>query len=179
MLVKKLLVFIVLKIYLICFSFDATAQDKSLIPEEIIQYGQFVGEWDCEVSNLQKDGTWLSSKALWRFEYILGGTAIQDFWTNPVNTKDSNTTLLGTNIRTFNPKEGKWQCVWLENKSKAINGIWKSHQDSKNNILLYDDTGKWLITFYNITENSFDWKWDFKQDNGTMKTMSKMKAIRK
>ncbi|WP_417881866.1 hypothetical protein [Xanthomarina gelatinilytica] len=179
MLYNRVVIFMVFTLFVVCNPLCLTAQEKLLIPEKINQYGQFVGEWNCEVSNLQQDGTWLASKALWRFEYILGGTAIQDFWTNPSDNKDSNTTLLGTNIRTFNPKEGKWQCIWVENKTKAINGIWKSHQDNNNNILLYDDTENWLITFYNITKNSFDWKWDFKQEDGTMKTMSKMKAVRK
>lgn len=155
--------------------------DTTLIPKEIEQYGQFVGEWECEVSNLQKDGTWSNSKASWRFDYILGGTAVQDFWTNPANTKGLNKKeiMLGTNIRTFNPRENIWECIWLENRNKTINGIWKSHEDENNDILLYDETENWLITFYNITENSFDWKWDFKQADGSMKTMSKMKATRK
>jgi hypothetical protein len=181
MLFNRVVIFTVFTLFVVCNPLCLTAQEKSLIPEEIKQYGQFVGEWDCEVSNLQKDGTWLSSQALWQFEYILGGTAIQDFWTNPSTNKDStlNETLLGTNIRTFNPKDEKWQCVWLENRGRAIAGIWQSHQDDNKNILLYDETENWLIIFYNITENSFDWKWDFKQPDGSMKTMSKMKASKR
>lgn len=180
----KILIIISVVCLLGCKASNVAQQSKtatlvgSLISEEIKQYGQFVGEWDCKVDNLNNDSTWMSSNASWRFEYILGGTAIQDYWINPVNENNSNERLLGTNIRTFNPKENKWECVWLENKSKKINGIWKSHQDADKNILLYDDTGKWLITFYNITENSFDWKWDFEQPDRSMKTMSKMKAKR-
>jgi len=188
MIIKKTLIILVCAVLVIsCKSSHLSNQTKSSIPENlnvskgVEQYGQFVGEWNCEVSNLQKDSTWLASKASWRFEYILGGTAIQDFWKNPADNKafNSNNPLLGTNIRTFNPDDGKWQCVWLENKGKTINGIWKSHQDDNSNILLYDNTEDWLITFYNITEDSFDWKWDFKQPDGSMKTMSKIRATRK
>ncbi|HMC00403.1 MAG TPA: hypothetical protein VKN14_05115, partial [Flavobacteriaceae bacterium] len=101
----KILIIISLVCLLGCKSSNVAQQskiatlDESIIPKEIKQYGQFVGEWNCEVGNLQKDGTWVSSNASWRFEYILGGTAIQDYWTNPANSNDSNETLLGTNIR--------------------------------------------------------------------------------
>lgn len=146
------------------------------VPKEMKAYGQFVGAWDCEVSNLNEDGSWVTTKAFWRFEYILDGAAIQDFWTNPVDSSEN--TLYGTNIRTYSPKEDKWQCVWLENRSRSIGGIWESHQDERGNILLYDDTGAWLITFFNVDKDHFDWKWEFKQPNGSMRTMSKMTAVR-
>lgn len=150
--------------------------DLDDVPKEMKTYGQFVGEWDCDVSNLKEDGSWMTTKASWRFEYILGGTAIQDFWTNPADGSDNS--LYGTNIRTYSPKKDKWQCVWLENKGRSIGGVWESHEDKKGNILLYDDTKAWLITFFNVGKDHFDWKWEFEQPDGSMKTMSKMTAVR-
>lgn len=146
------------------------------VSKEMRAYGQFVGVWDCEVSNLMDDGSWKTTKASWRFEYILDGTAVQDFWINPVD--GSENPLQGTNIRIYNPEKGKWQCVWLENRSQSIGGVWESYEDKQGNIRLYDDTKAWLITFYNIDKDHFDWKWEFGQPDGSMKTMSKMTAVR-
>nr|WP_288935158.1 hypothetical protein [uncultured Allomuricauda sp.] len=151
---------------------------NSTAPVETIQYGQLVGEWDCEIKNLNKDGTWIESKATWIFKYVLDGYAIQDFWINH-GTSDPNLKkkeLIGSNIRIYDPKQKIWKCTWMENGNNTMSGIWESYQNDKGELVLYDETGSWEIIFYNITKDSFDWKWDFKQDDGSMKTLSKIKA---
>jgi len=146
-------------------------------PKETMQYGQLVGEWDIDVSNLTREGDWIEDKANWKFTYILDGYAIQDFWTKPAKASDNETKdYLGTNIRIYNPETKKWKCTWVENGSNDLNGVWTSYQNDKAELILHDETKKWEIKFYNITKTSFDWKWDFKLDDGSMQTRVKIKA---
>jgi len=148
-------------------------------PEETIQYGQFVGEWDIDVSNLTREGNWVEDKASWTFKYVMGGYAVQDFWTRlkTPNEKDGED-YFGSNIRIYNPEVKKWKTVWLESGSNNMRGIWTSYENEKGEIILHDDSKKWEIRFFNINDSSFDWKWDFKLDDGSMQTRVKIKAKR-
>lgn len=146
-------------------------------PKETMQYGQFVGKWNVEVSNLTREGNWIEDKATWEFKFVMGGYAVQDFWERLGKPKEKdNEDYFGSNIRIYNPESKKWNTVWLESGNKSIQGIWTSYMNEQQEIILHDDTKKWEIKFYNITKTSFDWKWDFKLDDGTMQTRVKIKA---
>ncbi|QSE97009.1 hypothetical protein [Fulvivirga lutea] len=176
---KKFNFLIVGLIFITCSQLVAqpfySQDDVKNLPEAIDQYGRLVGVWDCKMENLQKD-VWVKDSAMWDFRYILGGAAIQDFWYNPNEKTGKN--YLGTNIRIYNTKTEKWECAWIENQSTSIAATWESYKNESGDMVLHDGSGKWEILFYNIKENSFDWKWDFKQEDGSMKTMMKMKAYR-
>lgn len=148
-------------------------------PKETMQYGQFVGEWDVDVSNLTREGNWIEGKANWKFTYMLNGFAVQDYWTRMAKPNEENRNdYFGSNIRIFNPITKKWKTVWLENGNNDMNGIWISYKNNQGEIILHDDTNNWKIKFFNITKNSFDWKWDFKLEDGSMQTRVKIKAKR-
>ncbi|GAB4511251.1 MAG: hypothetical protein Tsb004_15390 [Allomuricauda sp.] len=148
-------------------------------PEETMQYGQLVGDWDITVSNLSQEGSWTEDKAQWKFTYILDGHAIQDFWTKPsLQDETDQKVFKGTNIRIFNPATGQWKCTWVQNGNNDMNGVWTSYMNDNKEIILHDETGEWQIKFFNITRTSFDWKWDFKLEDGSMQTRVKIKAKR-
>ncbi|MEM9680338.1 MAG: hypothetical protein AAF901_08450 [Bacteroidota bacterium] len=149
-------------------------------PKETIQYGQLIGEWDIIFYGRVNDSTWAESKANWIFKYILDGYAVQDYWTNFSDKEKfpQSKDLLGTNVRIYNPKLKEWQCVWIENGTNSIDGIWKSYKNEKDHIVLKDNNNSWVITFYNITSESFDWKWDFIQKDGSTQTNFKIKATK-
>ena len=149
-------------------------------PEQIKDYGQFVGSWDCTIANLDSNNVWKENKATWVFTYILDGHAIQDFWTNPgdKSLNPGKKPYLGTNIRIYNPGLQKWQCTWMENNTHTMLGIWESYRNEDNEIILHDGSETWEIVFFNITEKTFDWRWDVKQKDDSMKTVSKIKAVR-
>ncbi|WP_299525928.1 YciI family protein, partial [Winogradskyella sp.] len=132
-------------------------------PKETLQYGQLVGKWDVEVLNLTKEGNWTKGKATWVFKYVMGGYAVQDYWTQLAKPNDDNSKdYFGSNIRIYNPDKEEWKTVWLESDSNNMQGVWTSYTNENNEIILHDDTKKWETKFYNITKDSFDWKWDFK-----------------
>lgn len=148
-------------------------------PKEVEQYGRFVGSWACEISNLTREGDWINEMATWNFVYILDGFAIQDFWFKK-NTPASgqNRDYLGSNLRIFNPDSKKWKCAWVQNGSLDMNAIWTSYRTASDEMIIHDDSMNWQITFYNITKETFDWKWDFKLEDGSMQTRVKLKAKR-
>ncbi len=148
-------------------------------PKETYQYGQLVGTWNCTISNLDlKKNKWETRKATWHFKYILNGYAIQDFWINHENAESESQELFGTNIRIYNPSLNIWKCAWMENGKNTLSGIWESYQNEKNELVLEDGTGEWQIVFHHIEKNRFDWKWEYRQIDGSMKTVSKIEAIR-
>ena len=148
-------------------------------PRETAQYGQLAGEWECVITGYNNDSIISQTTAKWVFRFVLNGYAIQDFWTNPAKISETGQPqIFGTNIRIYNPQLELWQCVWMENQVNAISGIWLSHMNEEGRLLLYDDSKSWQIEFYNITDNSFDWKWNVKQPDGHMKTTVTIKATR-
>jgi len=149
-------------------------------PKETSEFGQLVGVWDCTISNLNNEGIWIDSKAEWTWKYILDGYAIQDFWSRKANREIDSTLsdYYGTNVRIFDPQKKKWIISWAENGKNSMSGLWEANIKEDKTIEIYDNTNQWLITFFNIKEKTFDWKWDFRQKDSTMKTMVKIKAIR-
>lgn len=148
-------------------------------PKETMQYGQLVGIWECQVQNYRGDSLLSESKAQWIFEYVLDGYAIQDYWVNPVDSSMlKGKQMHGTNIRLYNQQLNKWQCAWMENGSMNMSGVWLSEMKPDGSIALYDESKQWEILFYNITDRSFDWKWDYVQKDGSIKTVSRIKAIK-
>ena len=149
-------------------------------PKETLQFGQLVGNWQCIMSNRMPDDTWNENRADWKWTYILNGYAIQDFWLNHADTirNPKGKDLYGTNIRIYSTRQKKWLNSWTENGSNSMTSLWEASANEDGSINMHDGTGNWVIKFYNIKEDSFDWVWDFKQEDGTMKTMSKIKAVR-
>ena len=45
---------------------------------DLILFGQFVGAWDVDVTNIEPDGTKKELKGEWHFGWVLEGRAIMD-----------------------------------------------------------------------------------------------------
>lgn len=133
-------------------------------------FTNFIGNWNCVVANLDKEGNWNEAKAKWEWKTILDGKAIQDYWESP--------TLKGTNIRTFNPKTGNWMNAWVNDQSNTISEVWIASTKDDGTIVMTDAKKSFEILFYNIKQDSFDWKWDVRQKDGSLKTVSKISGKR-
>lgn len=117
---------------------------------------------------MRPDGSSVEGEAVWEAHYILGGWAIQDVWT--VETPEGEA-FYGTNIRSFDPERKKWNNRWLPSGSLE----WKhfdSEQVGDTMVMIggegEDPNGSYVDrnTFYNISENHFDWKKDRSYDGG-------------
>ncbi|SHH08977.1 hypothetical protein [Flagellimonas flava] len=152
-------------------------------PKETEQWGQLAGEWECISKDLDRrdkeNPQWYSNRATWQWEYVLGGHAVLNrYWQednspNPV-TKD----FFATGIFIFNPKTSLWEAVVLNTRAHRISSKFQaSFKDGK--IEMHDGSGTWLVTFFNIKKNSFDWKYEVLKEDGGWKSISEISAKRK
>jgi hypothetical protein len=142
-------------------------QPNPKAPPETAQYAFLIGEWDCRIESMAPDGSMTEGRARWKGYYILDGWAIQDEW---VSETPSGEEFYGTNIRSFDPERKKWNNRWLPSGSLK----WK-HFDSEqigDTMVMIGGEGRDPIgpvdrnTFYNISEDHFDWKKDRSYDGG-------------
>lgn len=149
-------------------------------PRETELLGQLIGTWSIDQSIINSDGMWgnRKRKAKWRFYYILDGQAIQDDWI----TIDSlnNEVVTGTNIRIYNPEEKQWHMAWIDKTNRRLATFTAVNDSGK---VIMDGTnakGRHIKnTFFNITENEFDWKQEWTFDEGkTWVVVTKIHGVR-
>lgn len=135
-------------------------------PEALMEYGQLVGNWQCKSLGLQPDGSWKEAKGVntWTWYYVLDGHAIQDVWKPSANADGK--IFPGTNLRTYDAETGLWNIIWTITSSARI----ESFKSSFRNDIIHITTERAAnatfpahmmhISFYNISENYFDWKYE-------------------
>ena len=72
---------------------------------------------------------------------------------------------------------GLWQNVWISNKDNSISGVWQA-VEKEGALIMNDSTKSWRIIFYDITPESFLWKYESFID-GEWKMVSRIKAALK
>ena len=135
-------------------------------PEAIMEYGQLVGNWLCTSSGPQPDGTWKQAEGVntWTWYYVLDGHAIQDVW-KPSPNADGKVNM-GTNLRTYDSETGIWNVIWTISSSARIEPFISSYRNDALHITTEREASAAFpahmmhITFYNISESHFDWKYE-------------------
>lgn len=137
-------------------------------PEQTAQYAFLIGEWQCRTRSRRPDGSETTGSALWIARYILGGWAIQDEW---FGTGQDGGTFYGTNIRSYDPKRGKWNNRWLPSGSLEWTHF-DSEQVGDTMVMIggrgRDSVGDYVDrnTFHSISPSHFDWRKDRSYDGG-------------
>lgn len=133
-------------------------------PPETEQFGRLVGIWDVTMEVLQQDGTWSKPedaiRAEWRFRYILDGWAVQDDWISPPPDLPVKEGIrqLGTNMRIYDPQEDAWEVAWISNTQQTVSTLTAKAKRKRIVMNGLHPSGKpQRITFYDITDKSFDW----------------------
>lgn len=132
----------------------------------IEQYGQFVGTWTCAPAARQPDGSLkeFPARPTWVWHYALNGHAIQDVWIpDPENPRPGAS--MGTNLRVYDPEKDQWVMVWA---TETLNGFQQfTARMVDGEMVMHGDITlgphpphKARITFYNISEAHFDWKYE-------------------
>lgn len=158
-------------ILLILFTGTVLAEKNHQInpkaPPETHQYAPLLGEWTITDSSLDKQGNWQPGKgADWNWYTILDGNAIQDDWITPSLSVESEKRGYGTNIRIYNPAKKMWEQIWVSAGAKKIDSFSATFQDGKIVMRGFYANNESRITFFNMKENSFDWKLEFQdKDN--------------
>lgn len=144
-------------------------------PSETQQFHFMIGRFICQNSLLTKGG-WKESVATWESSYILNGFGIKDTYRNE--------NYAGTSIRFFSSSKEKWE-VYFFGMPGEHTGLWQGEALDGKMIMRQKRTGpsgenlESRLTFYNITENSFDWKGElWNLDKGTSTVNWKIKAQR-
>ena len=136
-------------------------------PEQLMEYGQLVGNWQCKSSSRQQDGTWKESPGLatWTWYFVLDGHAVLDVW-KPLPIAQGKV-FPGTNLRTYDPETGIWNVAWTIANSPKIETFISSFRNDAIHITTEREARGTFpahmmhITFYNISEKHFDWKYEF------------------
>lgn len=159
------------------------------IAKETWDYSEFVGDWEIVASFLNDEGEWAAHEAIWKFKNVLEGLVIRSYWVHDGNKTlrewgdlfDSNIIHLvhGSTRDTQKVTDReKRKTVWVNN-TKEDGELWNSFTNQKKQILIHDVGKKWEITFFNLSVNQFDLRYDVILDDGTKLTKVKLKAQRK
>ncbi len=77
-------------------------------------FGQFVGAWDVNVTNIAPDGTTVELEGEWHFGWALEGRAIADVWIAPRRSlrNGSEAAGYGITVRCYDPSIEAWRITW-------------------------------------------------------------------
>lgn len=129
-------------------------------PEQLKDFEPMIGSSLCESIQRNPDGAWQDTmQVIWEFKYIFDGKAVQD-----ISWKEDGTH--SSSIRQFNADSSKWAVTYFSSANANFNpSTWYGGKTENGNIVLSrpqkapgsgrDGTNR--LTFYHISEESFDW----------------------
>ncbi len=154
--------------------------------EDLMLFGQFVGEWRLDVSFYEADGS-LQRQCFadWIFSWILQGKAIQDVLVVPSREERAKnpdaSVKSGTTLRYYNHTLGAWRVLFLGPHTNTYISLIGRQQGKKIVLEGPDVDGsplRWV--FSEITPNSFLWTGHISKDGGNTWYMEqKMTAKRR
>lgn len=154
-------------------------------PDEIEQFGRFVGQWDLVVTWYAPDGS--VSRQMpgeWEFGYALEGRAILDVWQVPPRDQRPADQLeplgeCGMSVRFYDPRIGAWRSTW----HGPVHGVVMPSiaRPVGNDMVLERTEGattiRWMFT--RITADSFHWLNQESEDGTTWRLEQDMLARRR
>jgi ketosteroid isomerase-like protein len=138
-------------------------------PKELADYAPLIGSCDCVSTLRNPDGTWQESENIvWKWTYIMDGTAIQDETYKPDGRHSGS-------IRQFIADSSKWYVHYYSNKTPTPSlPAWEGGKRG-DSIVLYNEQnapngmeGFYRITFSKINELGFDWIGEWVDTNETI-----------
>ena len=128
------------------------------------QFGRYVGNWDIEDSRRLPDGSgWVPGNASrWDFVCLGNGVAVQDFW-----MPDDGT--VGTNLRTWNADEARWDIAWAVNGQPGFAHIVAEAQPDGRVVMHYESPlpdPLRRITFFPPDASGWNWTLEVSTDDG-------------
>lgn len=129
------------------------------MPEAFLAFEPLIGRSQCRSVLRIDQNTWTDTTDMyWTFKYIMNGSAVQD------EVLKSDGWFAGS-IRQYIPDSGRWFVHYYNSRTpSAILPSWEGNLQQDGKIVLYRDQkapngmeGKYKISFYNISEDGFDW----------------------
>lgn len=128
-------------------------------PEQIKDFAPMIGECECTSITRKPDQTWAEpQKMLWRFKYIMNGTAVQD----DVLREDGSH---AGSIRQYIADSTRWYVHYYSNTFPSTTlPAWEGTRNDTS-IILYRAQkapngmdGFYKITFYDMDQRGYKWK---------------------
>ena len=152
------------------------------LAEHLMLFGQFVGAWDVDVTNIAPDGTKQELKGEWHFGWALEGRAIMDVWITPRRSLSAQADPYeyGATLRFFDPTIQAWRSTWIGLVRHLVRAF--IARQVEDGIILEGSFApgcrtRWI--FSQITATSFHWHNLGSSDDGSTWTiMQEMTAQR-
>lgn len=151
---------------------------SALLNDELMLYGQFVGDWDFECEYYHENGVTERASGEWHFAWALEGWAIIDLWTFPRLSERARTGEspggLGVTVRTYDEEAREWNIAWSDSKGFFLYLRGKRSGDE----IIQESKGegerrKWWI-FSEIAADSFVWREEISSDGGQSRRLSEV-----
>jgi len=156
-------------------------------PPEVAHWEKLMGDWLTTEEGLKPDGSaWAPSKgADWSFYWSFDGWGVRDDYTSPPMSEaveDESQRQRGTNLRIFNPTTEQWVMTWLTIGSTTPANF--TATSTPEQIVMLSDVvnpqGFWhRITFFDMNEDSFEWKLEWSNDKESWGEVYKIHGTRK
>lgn len=137
------------------------------LADQLALFGQFVGSWDLEVTDIAPDGTATTSRGEWHFGWALGGRAVADVWICPPRTPEGTSPgEHGLSLRFYDEDLGAWRSTWLGPGRRVVRAF--EARAEGGDIVLWgrfpDGDLRW--SFSDIGPTSFRWRNEVSHDGG-------------
>jgi hypothetical protein len=149
---------------------------------ELELFGQFVGEWEAEITYYKNGDPSPSVPGEWLWGWTLEGRAVQDVFIVPSRSEQYRTgsgpSVYGTTLRQFDPNLGAWRVVW----SSPLTGLQMPFIARKvgGEIVLEATTEDGELvhwTFSNITADAYNWRAESSTDHGQTWTLHQRMSV--
>jgi hypothetical protein len=125
-------------------------------PPELAQFAFLIGQNDCTEERLNNStGEWVPGTRTWDANYFMNGHAIQDGGSSGATTNG--------NIRIYDAAAEQWQVTFFSMPVYS-SGSWSGGMEESELVLRQaqktpgtEFDGHSTLTFFNISESSFDW----------------------
>jgi len=158
--------------------FDLLAADGPIQEDaaKLATFGQFVGSWDLQSSWYQPDGTRRTGKGEWHFDWILGGTGIQDV----LFASGASPPQFGSTVRCYDKALDAWHLAWMQPASGEFVNLIGRRIGDRVVCESTDSQPRRRWSFTEITANSFHWLGEVSHDNGASWFLEQeMSAVRR
>ena len=127
-------------------------------PKQIQDYKELIGISDCTSISRKPDQTWATPvKMTWEWKYIMNGLGVQDLTLKEDGTHSGS-------IRQYDKDSLQWNVHYYTSRATVSKlPAWKGNRKG-NKIVLYKNhnapngaKGYFRLTFFDITDKSFNW----------------------
>jgi hypothetical protein len=150
---------------------DAAGPNPAL-GDRLKLFGQFVGNWDVEVSR-SSNGVLQRDTGEWHFGWVLDGRAVQDVYIVPARSSGQPVREWGSSIRSFDPKTGTWYIAWVGPVQGTLQTFTARQQGDEivhEGVTADGRPSRWI--FRDIRPDSFRWQSLISSDHGTTWTLT-------